>query len=491
MSDDPTLAPAVVLADAIRRGRTTSRELVERHLERIERLNGDLNAIVTLDADGARAAADRADASGGGGPLHGVPITLKDCFATAGMRTTAGMQDLADHVPDADAEAVRRLRAVGAIVLGKTNLPEGVSGQETANELFGRTANPWALDRTPGGSSGGAAAAIAAGLSALELGSDSGGSIRQPAHCCGVYGHLPSHGLVPATGHLPSVPLDDVGASDDLLAVGPLARSADDLAVALDVLAGPYEVGLRAWRLELPPPRATSLHDLRVALWVDDPACPASAEVRVALESAGQALAGAGALVDDARRPGFGLAEAFEVAFRLWVASNASAGPAERRKYAEAVATLHPDDRSLAAERARTMVLPHAEWLALDTERRRLERAWAALFDDVDVVLCPVSPVVAPAHDDRPEDVDELDHRLARTIDVDGRQRPYLDQIVWNTVVGMCRLPATVAPMPSPGMPVGAQLVGPRYGDRTTIEAARLLADVVGGYRPPPLGAPG
>jgi amidase len=188
MDDDAlALEPAVVQAEAVRSGRVSSRDLVEVHLDRIARYNGELNAVVTLDADGARRKADQRDADQRAGlpcgPFHGVPMTVKDAFATNGIRTTSGVADRRDHIPSADAIAVARLVDAGVVVLGKTNVPEGVTGQETANELFGRTNNPWAPDRTPGGSSGGAAAAVAAGLTALEIGSDSGGSIRQPAHC--------------------------------------------------------------------------------------------------------------------------------------------------------------------------------------------------------------------------------------------------------------------------------------------------------------------
>jgi amidase len=173
------------------------------------------------------------------GPLHGVPVTVKDAFTVAGVRSTSGMADLADHVPSTDAVAVARLRGAGAVVLGKTTCPSGVTGQETASALFGRTNNPWDRSRTPGGSSGGAAAALAAGLTALDVGSDHGGSIRQPASYCGVFGHVATHGLVPPTGHRPSVGPDQPGKDVDLLGLGPLARSARDCDLALSVLGGP------------------------------------------------------------------------------------------------------------------------------------------------------------------------------------------------------------------------------------------------------------
>jgi amidase len=491
-SDALALEPAVVQAEAVRSGRITSRDLVEVHLDRIARYNGDLNAVVTLDADGARKRADQCDADQRAGqscgPFHGVPMTVKDAFATAGLRTTSGISARRDHVPSADAVVVARLVASGVVVLGKTNVPEGVTGQETANALFGRTNNPWAFDRTPGGSSGGAAAAVAAGMSALEIGSDSGGSIRQPAHCCGIYGHIPTQGLVPLRGHLPLVPLDEERLQIDLMGAGPLARHPDDLAAALGVLAGPDGVERDAWRLALPLPDRADLAGMRVALWSDDADFPVESAVRACLEEAGDHLEAAGVVVDRDARPAFRLADAERVAFALWVAST-TASTDGFAGLVEAAAALDTGDDRLAARRLRAEALRHHDWVALDGERRRLARAWMALLAEYDVVVCPVSPVVAVPHDPEPDRVADIDHRLARTIDVDGTSRPYLDQLTWNIVVGMAGLPATVAPVgltPS-GLPVGAQIVGAPYTDRTTISVAATLRAVTGGLPPPPL----
>jgi amidase len=490
--DALTLEPAVAQAEAVRRGRVTSRDLVEAHLDRIGRHNGTLNAVVTLDADGARRRADERDAELARGrlrgPFHGVPMTVKDAFATAGIRTTSGMRERRDHVPDGDAVVVARLVTAGVVILGKTNVPEGITGQETANALFGRTVNPWDPDRTPGGSSGGAAAAVAAGLSALEIGSDSGGSIRQPAHCCGIYGHVPTQGLVPLRGHLPLVPLEEERLQIDLMGAGPLARHPADLAAALDVIAGPDGADRSGWTLSLPPPRRHGLAGARIGLWVDDPDFPVEAAVRNRFEHAAERLAAAGALVDPAPRPGFTLAEAARVAFALWAAST-TASTDHFAALAEAADALDPGDDRLPARRLRAEALRHHDWTALDGERRRLARAWTALLDRYDVVLCPVSPVVAVFHDPEPALVADIERRLARTIDIDARPRPYLDQLTWNIVVGMAGLPSTVVPLgPSVGgLPVGAQVVGPPYADRTTIAFAAAMGDVIGGYRPPPL----
>jgi amidase len=477
------LSSASELLAGLRTGSTSSVELVDALLDRIEKYDDDLRAFVTIDAEHARQQAKQADedraAGRAPGPLQGLPITLKDSFATAGLRTTTGQQDLPDHVPDEDAVTVARLRAAGAIVLGKTNLPAGVSGQETANALLGRTTNPWDLSRTPGGSSGGSAVAVATGMSPLDVGSDSGGSIRQPAHSCGVYGHLTTHGLVPQRGHLPSVPVDDVGAVLDLFSIGPIARHPADLALALDVLAGSDPLGPLAWQFDLPAAvvQRDDVAGVRVAVVASDPACPTSAEVRERFDATADALASAGARVVTAWPP-FDVEPAMDVAFRLWVAANASDDDGEGG------GTDH-----LSTLRLEALHMGHGDWLELDTERRRLARAWTRfLIEDVDVLLCPVSPVPALPHDPDPSSVDEVGHRLERRIDVDGMERPYLDQIRWNVLTGMAGLPVTTAPLGlSPaGLPVGAQVVAAPHRDRTTIAFAEAMAEFAGGFQPPP-----
>ena len=489
---DLPFASAGEIAAAIAAGECSSREVVEHYLQRIEQHNAAVNAVVTVAAESALAAADERDRAVVDqrelGPLHGVPLTIKDAFETAGIVTTAGLADHADHVPAANAAAVQRLLDAGAVILGKTNLPPGVTGQETANELFGRTNNPWDLERTSGASSGGAAAAVAAGLTALELGSDSGGSIRQPAAYCGVYGHFSTQGLVPSRGHIPQVQRHEIDTHVDLMTVGPLARSAGDLELAMSVLAGADVYGRRAWRLQLPAP-PPSLADFRVGAWLDDEDFPIDAEVAERLDAAVSALEKAGVEVDRRVRPAFRLADAERVAFALWVASstqrNSDEQDAEMRRRAE---VFDPGDDSRAARRARAEVLSHREWLQLDADRRRMQRQWEDVFSAVDVMLCPVNPVTAYPHDPRPDLVADIDHRIARTIEVNGMPRPYLDQLVWTTVVGMARLPATVAPvgLSASGLPVGMQIVGSALSDRTTIAFAQHLAEVVGGFTPPP-----
>ncbi|MGI9614871.1 MAG: amidase family protein, partial [Acidimicrobiales bacterium] len=302
--------PALELAAAIRGGEVASREVVDHLLDRVERLNGPINAVVTVDAERARVAAKRADdATVRGddlGPLHGVPITVKDSFSTAGMRTTSGAPMLADYVPVADAAPVAALRAAGCIVFGKTNLPMFAGDMQTYNEVFGVTNNPYDLDRSPGGSSGGAAAALACGFTPLELGSDIGGSIRIPAHACGVVGHKPSHGIVPAQGHIPGPP--GSLSVPDLFVAGPMARSVADLVIALGLISGPDLFAADAWELSLPPPPD---RPIRLAVWFDDPAASVTGETVGLLEAAAAGLAGQGFIVDAEARPETSLEEAF------------------------------------------------------------------------------------------------------------------------------------------------------------------------------------
>ena len=277
---------------ALRTREVSSLELVDACIARIEALNPELNAVVATDYDRARETARVADAARANGNtlglLHGLPMTIKDSLETAGLVTTSGAPELRDYVPQEDAVAVHRAIEAGAIILGKTNLPIYAGDWQTYNTVYGRTNNPWNLARTVGGSSGGAAAAIAAGFVPLEIGSDIGGSIRTPAHYCGVYGHKPSYGIVPGRGHIPGPP--GTKSEADLAVVGPLARTAGDLQLALDVIAGPDTLMRDGWSLNLPASRADRLSEFRVGYWLDDPLCPIDATVRDELEATIEAL---------------------------------------------------------------------------------------------------------------------------------------------------------------------------------------------------------
>lgn len=446
------------LAAAIRRRQLSAGEALEECLARVERFR-ELNAVVTLD-ERALARADEADAALGRGevwgPLHGVPITIKDQFETAGLRTTCGAELWAEHVPERDAEAVARLKRAGAIVFGKTNVPPFCADWQTDNELFGVTRNPWNLERTPGGSSGGAAAAVAAGLTALELGGDIGGSIRIPAAWCGIFGHKPSFGLIPKRGTLPSPPGTLTEA--DVAVCGPLARSAEDLGLALSVLAGPDERMAVAWRLELPPPRSAR----RIAVWSDDPAFPVAAEVREAVERAGEALGAVPA------RPDVELAEVVRLRHQLTDAVGSVGATDEELEQARG---LDPADDSRHAREIRFHAQPHRDWLRANERRARLRAVFDEFFRDWDALLVPPAPVPA------------IPIGTRERIDVDGVEQSMWHLGAWPSVAGAAYLPSTVAPVgrTAGGLPLGVEIVGPYLEDRTTIELARRI----GSFEPP------
>jgi amidase len=484
---DLHFASATELVGQLRSGDLSSSELLDHFLSRIKAHNPALNAVIAIDADRARAEADAADQARARGEalglLHGLPVTVKDQFDTLGMRTTLGMRKLAKRVSDRDALSVARLRAAGAIVFAHTNMAEGGIDVQTHNPVFGTTNNPWDLSRTPGGSSGGSAAAMAAGLSGLELGGDIGGSIRTPAHYCGVYGHKPSFRLVADPPHPNSQP--GFRTELDIQAPGPLARSADDLELALDVIAGPDPADSVAWHLELPEPRHTSIQGYRIAAWLDDEACPSEPEVLDVLRRAVEGLRREGVRVDEEARPGFALEDAFSDYLRLLFAAIPHGMPLASSRFGRALSPLAASapGKTHFAQAARGAAIRHADWILANEGRQEYRRAWERFFKSYDVLLCPVTPGVAIPHD----------HRygpfiIFRDMPSANGRRPYMDQLVWVGAVGMAYLPATVAPIgrTERGLPVGVQIVGPYLEDRTPIDVARRLASIAGGFEPPP-----
>lgn len=456
---DPTLWSATEQARAIAARQLGSVELLDLCLERIARVDALVNAVCTLDIDRARTRAREADeATARGeswGPLHGLPFTVKDAIATEGLRSTGGSETLADHVPTSDAPAVARLKAAGAVLFGKTNLPEWSGNWQSFNPMFGTTNNPWDLALTPGGSSGGAAAAVACGMTSFELGTDIGGSIRVPSAFCGVFGHKPSFGVIPTIGYLDE-PHGGTTESD-INTFGPIARSAADLRMLLDVLVGPLPNKAAAWRLTLPESRHDSLRGLRVAAWVDEPALEIDASVALALHRAISAMEAAGALVDRTARPNFDVERVWRLGARLIGA---------------AVSVSDEHDRGLS----------HRHWLLLDRERSALITAWADFFEDFDVVVCPVTVLPAFAHL-------QGGRWDTRTITVNGRERPYPELEGWPALIGAAYLPSTVVPvgLTPDALPVGMQIVSPFLNDKKSLKVASLVADEAGGYVAPPI----
>lgn len=464
---------AIALAQKIRRREVSSREVLDQLLARIATFDTRINSVVTIDAERARAEADAADAALTQGEvrglLHGVPMTIKDSFQTAGMRTTSGAPELADFVPQQDAWPVARLREAGAIIFGKTNLPIYAGDLQTHNAVFGTTNNPYDLSRTPGGSSGGSAAALACGFTPLELGSDIGGSIRLPSHMSGVVGHKPSYGIVPAHGQIPGPPGTLTLA--DLAVAGPMARSVEDLELGLDILTGPNRWDRPAWRLELPPPRRRTLREYRVAAWLDDPHCHVEPEVRLLLETATRALADAGVSVDTDARPAFTLAKVADTFFALLQAALAGGVPRDRIETYAATTGETP----LASTR-RCLAMRHREWLSYNERRLQMRKRWEEFFQRWDAILLPVMPCPAIPHD-------HSEPQAARVAWVGGEQRPYWNLLTWMAPAGVCYLPATVVPVGclASGLPVGIQIVGPYLEDRTTLDLAKHLQTIVGG----------
>ena len=476
--------PAEELTAALRAGEVTSAELTDEAISRIERDDKVINAICVPDFDRARAAArgaDQARARGEDRPLLGVPVTVKESYNMTGLPTTWGMPQHRDHMPAEDAVQVSRLKAAGAVVLGKTNVPLGLQDIQSFNEIYGTTNNPWDHDRTPGGSSGGSAAALASGFGALSIGSDLAGSLRTPAHFCGVYAHKPTLGLAATRGMVvppePPLPVDL-----DLAVVGPMARTARDLTLLLDVMAGPDPLTLgKAHDLTLPPARHERLGGFRVLVIDEHPLIPTGSAVRAGVHRVADALADGGARVERHSRLLPGLAEAATLYMQLLISGSVARFPIEAREQPPAHATgPGADDQSLDAVRLRAMEFSHRDWIEANNRRELHRHGWRQLFAEFDAVVCPITPTPAFGHDHHP-------NPLERRIDIDGVEYPYFDQLVWAGLATMPGLPATAIPAGrSPeGLPVGAQLIGPMFEDRTPLRLAELLEHKIGGFQAP------
>ncbi|WP_026361439.1 amidase [Amycolatopsis nigrescens] len=472
------------LAAALRAGEVTSAELTDEAIARIERDDKVINAICVPDFDRARATArgaDQARARGEDRPLLGIPVTVKESYNLAGLPTTWGMSQHRDYLPAEDAVQVSRLKAAGAVLLGKTNVPLGLQDIQSFNELYGTTNNPWDRDRTPGGSSGGSAAALASGFGALSIGSDLAGSLRTPAHFCGIYAHKPTLGLAATRGMVPppgpALPVDL-----DLAVVGPMARTARDLALLLDVMAGPDPLTLgKAHHLALPPARHERLGDFRVLVLDEHPLIPTGSAVRAGVNRVADALADSGARVERRSPLLPDLTEAATLYMQLLISGSVARFPIESYEQLRTrAAGLSANDQSLDAVRLRAMVFSHRDWIEANNHRELHRHGWRQLSAEFDAVVCPITPTPAFPHDHNP-------NPLERRIDIDGVEYPYFDQFVWAGLATMPGLPATAIPAGrSPeGLPVGVQLIGPMFEDRTPLRLAELLEQQIGGFQAP------
>jgi len=485
MADIDPFSSATRILGAFRTGGISAVELTEQYIRRIERHDAKLNSVVVRDFDRARQqarAADQARSRNETKPLLGLPITLKESINVEGLGTTCGVPEWKGFVSQHDAPAAARTRAAGAVLLGKTNVPPMLADWQSANPVFGRTNNPWDLGRTPGGSSGGSAAAIAAGLSALEVGSDIGGSIRVPAVFCGIYGHRPSETLLPRSGQFPMPPLPN---SAVVMGVqGPLARSAEDLQLALTVLAGP-EIGEDvAWKVTLPAARRERLADFRVAILPPIPWLVVDSQITAALQGLADRLATLGAAVKEVQPDGLGDHREYHGFYRTLLSAVTGARvDAETRRQRIANLRAAGDDLSMGA--ARGLEGSAGDYLIWNGRREQHRAAWRAFFRDWDVLLAPAINVLAYPHIERAWPADNSDQTLTFTID--GRSVPYLHGLCYPALSTVPGQPATAFPVgrSREGLPIGLQAVGPYLEDLTPIRFAALLAREIGGFRKP------
>lgn len=458
-ADQLTGLSATELALLIKVKRVSPREVVEAYLRRIESLNPLLNAVVTISSDlldqakEAEAVLGRRQATG---PLHGVPITIKDTIETAGMRTTSGSQIRASYIPRADAVAVARLKAAGAIILGKTNTPEMAIPYETDNPVFGRTNNPHDLERTPGGSSGGEAAAIAAGLSPAGLGSDLSGSIRVPAHFCGIVGLKPTSGRIPMDGHFPLSP----GPLAFGACIGPMARRVEDLSLLFDVLSGEQS------RLST----QVSPRGQRISWYDDDRISPVTSETKRAVKAAAHALELAGFEVIPERPPGI------ERAARLWIDLFSSCSAEEMRKVycgREAEAG-HLVRRILSV--AASAEQSTEKQAGIIRERNNLRQTLIEWMETPSLILAPVGAAPAFLHG-------------AHRLEIAGESISVFRAFSYSQAFNVLDLPSVVVPAgrSHEGLPIGVQIVGRPFEEREALAAASIVEAELGGWHPPPL----
>lgn len=474
---DLSIAGATVQAAAIAAGEIGAVELLDAVVDRYERFNPRLNAVIVERIDAAREraiAADAATAAGESwGPLHGVPITIKEAWLWKGTPSTSGYEALRGHVAERNDEAVQRLLDAGAVIYGKTNLPVGMADWQTFNPIYGTTGNPWNPDLIPGGSSGGSAAAVATGMAGLELGSDIGASIRNPAHYCGVFGHKPTYGIVPIDGHgAPGDPRTlDIGVG------GPIARTAADLTLGLDIVAGAGGLDGRGWRLELPEPRFERSDRVRAAVMLDSPCVEQDAGLTDQLTATVEALGELGVELDWDARPDIDQRRSHEVYTALLRAATGTETAREDidewRAHGDRFRTGADD---YLAKMGYGISLSHWEWAAFDRERKEMQAAWDTFFDDYDLLLCPTAATVAYPHD-------HSGIRATRTITVNGHEQPTVDQLFWAGFSCGVYLPGTVAPagLTGSGLPCGLQVVAGHLRDRESLVFAAFMEAELGG----------
>ena len=458
-------------------------EVLESFLHQVEKVNPTINAIVALDAERAlekaKAADNKINSNSKLGSLHGLPMTIKDAFEVEGIVSTGGNPLWKDNLPTRNAEAVQRLVDAGAIIFGKTNVPYLSSDLQSFNDIYGVTNNPWDLERTPGGSSGGSAAALASGMTPLELGSDIGGSIRVPAHFCGLFGHKPSYNIISEVGHMPPPP-GAISTGNGLSVAGPLARSPEDLELALDVLVAPQAQDQSAWNIKLPEARAKRVSELKIAIWPNESYAEVDEEISKLISEVGEDLKHAGASVETAKLP-ISFEEIDKIYSQLLNPLMLAGAPQETFETLEKLnAALDPSDMSELAKVARGSVLKYSDWVVINAMRQNMRQKWRKFFDNYDVIISPTS--ITPAFKHNHDPVHD------RKLNINGKDQEYLRATLWAGPAVSAGLPSTNVPigLSSKGLPIGMQIMGPYLEDKTCLQAAKFVQDLRGKFKVPP-----
>jgi amidase len=473
---------ALELGRMLRARKISSHELLQSCLDQYAKHNDSINAVVVTQLDEAKKAATAADKRLKRGrplsPFDGVPMTLKESFDWVGTPSTWGDPVLKDNMPKVDAVAVERMKAAGAVPYGKTNVPFHLSDWQSFNAIYGTTNNPWDVTRTPGGSSGGAAAALATGMSAIEIGSDIGASIRNPAHYCGVYGHKPTYGVVPYRGHL----MPGSVSISDITVAGPMARSARDLTAMMNILVGSEGIEARGLHVNLLKATQKSFKDFRVAIKISSPVSEVDQPLQDLLKTLSAFLQKRVKRLSWEAQPEFSDEEAYENYITLLRATATKRMSADEiENYAAQARTLPGDDKSYVAMMTRAFGLSHSGWLKANERRYQMARDWDHFFGDWDVLLCPTAASAAWPHDQNGE-------RHERFIPVNGKMVSTIDQRFWAGYSCNFFLPSTVVPigLTAEGLPCGVQIITRAYGDYTSLRFAELLEREFYSFTPPP-----
>ena len=475
-------ASACKLAQMIRDKDISCVELLEFYLQRVDEYNPGLNAIIWQMRDEAlevaRTADERLASNDSLGPLHGVPMTIKESYDVAGTPSTWGIPDLKDNIPTEDALSVKRLKDAGVVLFGKTNVPLRLADFQSYNDIYGTTNNPWDTSRVPGGSSGGSAAALAAGLTGIDSGSDIGGSIRNPSHFCGIFGHKPTWNLLPPRGHA----TPGILSPSDLSVIGPMARSAEDLEIAVSVMAGPDEIQSRGLKLQLqtltkPPSQ------WKVAVWQNEEIATVDRVIEAQVVSVADTLASLGATVEHDARPDFS-SEDVHTTYQCLLNATMSCRLPDKDYQALVDRIEDGSDAGVMESRAsrvrRSQVARFKDWTSFNEDRTHLRWKWHNFFEQYDIVIAPIMATTAFPHNHRP--------MWERTIMVNGSDQNYFRQVFWAGLAVNAYLPSTVIPTGpvEDGLPVGVQIIGPEYGDMITIEVAKVLEREGYDFKPPP-----